>query len=90
MKKKSSKSEIKKQIQEFFLDIKNKSSNDVKKIKRIAMSQNIPLKETRKKFCKKCFVPYKNPKIRIKNKIKIITCENCDYVSRWKIKSNSS
>ena len=90
MKKKSSKSEAKKQIQEFFSNIKNKSLNEVKKIKRLAMSQNIPLKELRKKFCKKCLVPYKNPKIRIKNKIKIITCENCDYVSRWKIKSNSS
>tara|TARA_Y100000034_G_scaffold49240_1_gene60893 strand:+ start:136 stop:396 length:261 start_codon:yes stop_codon:yes gene_type:complete len=86
MKKKSSKSEIKKQIQEFFLDIKDKSPNEVKKIKKLAMSHNIPLKETRKKFCKKCLVSYKNPKIRIKNKMKIIICENCGYVSRWKIK----
>jgi|TARA_B100001971_G_C18232828_1_gene565060 RNase P subunit RPR2 len=90
MKKKSSKSEVKKQIQEFFLDIKNKSSNEVKKIKRLAMSRNISLKELKKDFCKKCLMPYKNPKIRIKNKMKIIICENCDSVSRWKIKINSS
>tara|TARA_Y100000296_G_scaffold79484_1_gene103493 strand:+ start:1343 stop:1609 length:267 start_codon:yes stop_codon:yes gene_type:complete len=85
MKNKLSKTQVKKQIQEFFLDIKNENSNDVKKIKRLAMSQNIPLKELRKKFCKKCLVPYKNPKIRIKNKIKMITCKNCNYISRWKI-----
>ncbi len=86
MKNKISKSEIKKQIQEFFLNIKNKSPKDIKKIKKISMSFNIPLKELRKKFCKKCFTPYKNPKIRIKNKIKIIKCKNCDYISRWKLK----
>lgn len=86
MKNKVSKTETKKQIQEFFLNIKNKSPNEVKKIKRLAMSQNVPLKKLRKKFCKKCLVPYKNPKIRIKNKMKIITCENCDYINRWKIK----
>ncbi len=86
MKNKISKSEIKKQIQEFFLNIKSKSQKDIKKIKKLSMSFNIPLKELRKKFCKKCFTPYKNPKIRIKNKIKITTCGNCNYISRWKIK----
>ena len=87
MKNKSSKKEVKKQIQEFFLDIKNKSSNEVKKIKRLAMSQNVSLKESRKKFCKKCLVPYKNPKIRIKNNIKSVIRENCEDISRWKIKN---
>ncbi len=90
MKKKLSKSEAKKEIWEFFSNIKNKSSKNIKKIKKLAMSYNIPLKELRKRFCKKCLTPYKNPKIRIKNKIKIITCENCNYISRWKIKINSS
>lgn len=90
MKNKSSKSEVTNQIQEFFSNIKNKFPNEVKKIKKLAMSHNLPLKELRKKFCKKCLTPYENPKIRIKNKIKIITCENCSFISRWKIKINSS
>jgi RNase P subunit RPR2 len=85
MKKSSSKSEAKKQIEEFFANSKNKTSKQVKKIKRLAMSQNIPLKEKRKLFCKKCLVVYKTPKIRIKKGIKSITCENCNYTSRWKI-----
>ena len=81
-----SKTESKKQIQEFFSDIKTKTPSEVKKIKKLAMRHNIPLKENRKKFCKKCLSPYKNPKIRIRNKVKSVTCENCDYIARWKIK----
>ncbi len=84
--KKISKTESEKQIWDFFIDIENKSVRDVKKIKRLAMSYNIPIRELRKKFCKKCFAPYKNPKISIKNKMKIVKCENCGYVNRWKIK----
>lgn len=81
-----SKSGAEKQIKRFFLDIKNKTPKEIKKIKRLAMKKNIPLKEKRKKFCKKCLMPYKNPKTRIKSKIKSITCKKCDYVARWKIK----
>ena len=84
--KKIPKTEAKKQIQEFFLNIKSKTAKEVKKIKRLAMKHNIPLKELRKTFCKKCFSPYKNPKIRIKNKIKLITCNECGYTTRWKLK----
>jgi len=83
--KKISKTEVKKQIQEFFSGINNKTPKEVKKIKRLAMSKKIPLKNLRKTFCKKCFTPYKHHKIRIKNKIKSIICENCDYTSRYKI-----
>ena len=84
--KKIPKSEAKKQIQEFFSNLKDKTPRDIKKIKRLAMKYNIQLKELRKKFCKKCLMPYKNPKIRIKDKIKTITCDNCDYRCRWKIR----
>lgn len=84
--KKNSKSEAEKEIREFFLNIKEKSPKEIKKIKKLAMSHNIKLKELRKKFCKKCFSPYKNPKTRIKNKIKSITCEDCRYISKYKIK----
>jgi len=85
--KKISKTEAKEIIEDFFKNINDKSPLEIKKIKKIAMSKNIPLKEKRKLFCKKCLMPYKNPKIRIKNKLKSITCENCGHTSRWKIKS---
>ena len=83
--KKSSKTEIKKQIEDFFLNIQKKTPKEIRKIKRLAMSKNIPLKEKRKLFCKKCYAPYKNPKIRVKNKIKSVVCSNCGYISRWKV-----
>jgi RNase P subunit RPR2 len=89
MNKKFSKQEVKQQVEEFFKDIKNKSSKEVKKIKRLAMSKNISLKDNKKLFCKDCFNPYKAPKIRIKKGIKTIICENCEKISRWKIKEEA-
>jgi RNase P subunit RPR2 len=85
MVKKRSKKEIEKEINHFFSNISNKTPKEIKKIKRLAMSKNVPLGEYRKYFCKKCFNVFKMPKIKIKNKMKIIVCENCGYVSRWKI-----
>lgn len=83
--KKLSKTQTKEDIEEFFKDIENKNSKEVKKIKKIAMSKNIALKEKRKLFCKKCFAPYIKPKIRTKNKMKTLVCDKCGGVSRWKI-----
>jgi|TARA_B100000315_G_scaffold238060_1_gene255475 RNase P subunit RPR2 len=88
MKKRISKTLALKQIKEFFENIKEKKPKQIKKTKKLAMSQNIKLKDKRKLFCKKCLAPYQNPKIRIKNKIKSITCEHCGYISRWKILLN--
>ena len=88
MPKKTSKKEAEKKISEFFLNIKDKTPGEVKKIKKLAMSFNLPLKEKRRGFCRKCLNPYKIPKIRIKNKTKKITCENCGYVNRWEINSS--
>lgn len=85
MSKKLNKTEVKKHIKEFFSDIKNKTPKEIKKIKRFAMRHNIKLGELRKKFCKKCLMPYKNPKIKMRKGMKSIICENCEYVSRWKI-----
>ena len=86
MKKATSKADAKKQIEEFFENIKDKSPKDVKKIKKLAMSYKIPLKEKRKLFCKKCFTLYITPKIRVKNGLIKINCKECNYTSRWKIK----
>ena len=83
---KLSKTEAKKEIEEFFADIKHKSPKEIKKIKRLAMRYNIQIRDLRKKFCKKCLVLYKNSKIRIKDNIKSVTCENCGYISRWRIR----
>ncbi|MEK6827391.1 MAG: hypothetical protein AABX99_02800 [Nanoarchaeota archaeon] len=86
--KKLSKTETEKKIKEFFENIEGKTPKEVRKIKKLAMSQNISLKDLRKKFCKKCFTPLGNSKTRIKNKMKIINCKNCGHVSRWKIKKD--
>ncbi|MAH03560.1 hypothetical protein CMI39_02115 [Candidatus Pacearchaeota archaeon] len=85
--KKLIKSEARKQVQEFFSNIKNKSPKQLKKIKRLAMNNNIPLKESRKLFCKKCYIVFNqnNSKIRIKKGKKIVACLNCNYISRWKL-----
>ena len=85
--KKLSKTDVKKRIDFFFNNIESKNSKDIKKIKNLAASQNIPLREKRKMFCKKCFSPYQNPKIRIKNKMKKVTCEKCGYVAKMKLKN---
>lgn len=87
MKTKISKKEAEKQIYDFFKSIKNKTPNEIKKIKRLAMNKKIPLKEKRKLFCKKCLNPYSGKeKVRIKNGMKSIECNNCEYISRWRIK----
>lgn len=82
---KPSKTEMKKMTEEFFESIIEKNAEDVKKIKKLAMKSNIPLGEKRKLFCKKCLEPYKDPKIRIKNSTKIVTCQKCGNMSRWKL-----
>ena len=86
MKKKISKTQAKEEISEFFKEIKNKTPKEIKKIKRLAMKNNISFRESRKMFCRKCLAPHKNSKVRIKKGIKSITCKDCGYVSRWKIK----
>ncbi len=84
---KISKKEAEQKINEFFKGVKNKSPNEIKKIKRLAANKKILLKEKRKLFCKKCLNPYSgNEKIRIKNNLKSVECLNCGNISRWKIK----
>jgi len=85
MKNKLSKKEVQEEISSFFRDIKSKSPKEIKKIKKLAMSKNITLKDKRKLFCKKCLYPYDKPKIRINNKKKVVECNKCGYVTRWKL-----
>jgi len=86
MKKSISKTEAKENISKSFKEIKSKTPKEIKKIKILAMSHNILLKEKRKLFCKKCLSPYKNVKIRIKKGMKSVECGNCGRVSRWELK----
>jgi len=86
MKKIISKTEAQKQITGFFENIKDKNPKEIKKIKRLAMSYNIKLREKKKLFCKKCLNPYIGPSIHIKNGIIKITCDRCENKRQWKIK----
>lgn len=86
MKKSLSKAEVEKQINEFFENVNNKNSKEIKKIKNLAMAYKIKLGEKRKLFCKKCLSPYIETKIRINNNFKTTKCEDCGNISRWKIK----
>ncbi len=92
MKKKLTKKDAKEKIKEFFESSKDKTPKEIKKIKKFSMSYNLPLKEKRKLFCKKCYVFFNsnNSKIRIKKGIKSITCKECNNITKWKLKINSS
>jgi RNase P subunit RPR2 len=86
MKDKISKSESEEKIKKFFENLESKSQKEIKKIKTLAMSKRISLKEFKKKFCKFCLNPYSGKeKIRIKNGIKSVECKNCGRISRWRI-----
>ncbi|MEK6898289.1 MAG: hypothetical protein AABX28_02950 [Nanoarchaeota archaeon] len=86
MKQKFSKTEAEEKITEFFSDIKRKTPEDVKKIKKLAMSKNIKLGDKRKLFCKKCLSPHGNSSIKINDGFITINCGNCSYKNRWKLK----
>ncbi len=64
------------------------SPNEIKKIRKLAMSKNIKLGFLRKTFCKKCFSYFdsKNSEVRIKKGMKIVKCKKCGQINRWKMK----
>jgi len=86
MVKKVSKKEAIEKIERFFSssNFKNKTAKEIKKIKRFAMKNNIPLREKRKLFCKNCLRPFYESSIRIKNDFLTITCEYCEEKNRWR------
>ena len=86
---KSSKKEIKDKIEAFFKDLGNKSSEEIKKLKKLSMSINFKLKDLRKNFCKKCYSPLISGitcEVRIKKGFKICKCKICKTSNRWKLK----
>ena len=83
------KNEVKNKILEFFNEIKSKSAEEIKDIKKLAMSFNVRLGGLRKSFCKRCYsplIPGVTAEVRIKNKIKTSKCRICGYTNRWKLK----
>ena len=82
---KLSKIEANERVEEFFKDLKNKSPEEIRKIKKMAAHYNIKLGDKRKKFCKECFS--QNLRVKsVKNKAKTTECKDCGAISRWKIK----
>ena len=83
MKKAFSKQEAGKIIDEFFLK-DNFSSDEMKKIKRIAMKYKIRLGIKRRNFCKKCLNKLRGS-TRVNKKYKVVVCGFCGCRNRFKI-----
>jgi ribonuclease P protein subunit RPR2 len=93
-KKKISKQEAIKEIENFFNNAEHIAMNDeetarryVRKARRIAMHFNLKLpREIRKKFCRGCysFFTSSNCKRRIKHGYLILECLNCKRINRYK------
>ena len=84
MKSKLSKSQVEKKINEFFKK-ESFTSEEIRKIKRLAMKFKIKLGEYRKKFCKKCLSQLKG-KTRISKTHKTVECGKCRYKNKFKLK----
>lgn len=78
-----SRSKARERIDEFF-SREDFSSEEVRKIKRLAMKYRIRLGDYRKKFCKNCLSRLKG-KTRVTRFYKTVVCENCGYRNRFKI-----
>ncbi|GEM_PF-590975 len=87
---KKSKKESLEEIEAFFSNPSKKTSQEIKKILKTAMANNIKLKEKRKLFCRKCFTVFnaKNSEIRIKKGMKAVRCLTCNSIQRWKLKTS--
>ena len=83
MKKELSKSEAQILINDFFKK-PTFTSNEVRKIKRLAMKYKIKLNYQRKQFCKSCLNQLKG-KISVTKNSKTVICSNCNYKNKFKI-----
>jgi hypothetical protein len=75
MKKELSKTEAKKEIDDFFKRIEF-TPDELRKVKRLAMKYNLKFGEHRKRFCKFCLFPLKG-KISVTKTQKTIICSHC-------------
>jgi RNase P subunit RPR2 len=86
MKTDMSKKEVQEKITHFFQ--KRFSSEDLKKIKRLAMKYKIKLSNYRKLYCQSCLSQLKGNISISKNKkgiYKTVICENCQYRNKFKL-----
>jgi len=86
MKMKINRKEAQEKIDEFFRR-REFSSEEIRKIKKLAMKFRIRLRENRKKFCKKCLSQLKG-KTRVGKIYKSIVCEKCGERNKFKMKRN--
>ena len=82
MKTNLSKSQAEEKIKSFFQE--DFSSEEMNKIKRLAMKFKISLRDYKKDFCKSCLSPLKG-KIKITKTHKTTTCA-CGFKNKIKIK----
>ncbi|MBX4212092.1 hypothetical protein KW787_01390 [Candidatus Pacearchaeota archaeon] len=75
-----SKTEAKTEIYSFFQK-QSFNSDELKKIKRLAMKYNIKLGPYKKSFCKKCMTQLRG-QIRIDKHYKMVVCANCGYQNK--------
>lgn len=83
MKTNLSKTEAKAKIEEFFKN-KDLDKEKLRKIRRLAMKFKIPLKEKRRRFCKKCKTQLKG-QIRLTKTHKTIICKECGFRNKFRI-----
>jgi len=76
------KKEAEEKINEFFS--KKHEPEEVRKIKKMAMSYQIKLGDKRKKFCKKCYSMNLRV-LGIKSNMKRIQCKDCGNIARWRL-----
>ncbi|MDA3837006.1 MAG: hypothetical protein PF542_05275 [Nanoarchaeota archaeon] len=70
---------------DFFSNIKSKTSKEIKKMKKLANSKKVCLKHQKRLFCLECFEPFRGEeKVRISKGFKVITC-SCGKVKRMKL-----
>mgnify|MGYP001580785719 FL=1 len=83
MKKTISKNEAKEKIDEFFQN-NNFTTEEVKKIKRLAMKYKIRLGNYKKLFCKNSLSPM-NGKIKVSKIHKTVVCHICSTLNKRRI-----
>jgi RNase P subunit RPR2 len=83
---KTSKVGAERKIDEFFTK-KDFTSEEVRKIKRLAMKFKIRLSKHRAEFCKKCLAKLRG-RTRVSKIYKTIICEKCNSLNKIKIQKN--
>jgi len=83
MKAKFGKREAEQKVNDFFASEKF-NSEQMRKIKKLAMKFNIKLGALRKKFCKKCLSQL-HGRLRMNKGFKTVECFSCGFRNRWKV-----